>query len=360
MKKYLYNHPFHLESGEVLSGIEIAYHTYGDFVSGETRVIWVCHALTANSDVMDWWKGLFGDEALFNPAEYFIVCANVLGGCYGTTGPLNKNVQAGGPYYHDFPLITIRDISNAHDLLRRHLGIENIHIGIGGSLGGQQILEWSIAQPDLIENLILIATNAQHSPWGIAFNEAQRLAIEADQSWQERNESAGLKGLKAARATALLSYRNNAAYNSTQREDHNNSTDNFKASAYQQYQGDKLVHRFNAFTYWTLSKAMDSHNIGRGRGQLAHVLEALKSRTLVVGIESDILFPPDEQLYLATHIPDSELQIIDSTYGHDGFLVETEKLSQVISTFLLKQNHDRTLEIQVTATIKQKQWAEEN
>jgi homoserine O-acetyltransferase/O-succinyltransferase len=355
MKKYLHKEQFSLECGEVLHGIEIAYHTYGDFNSTENRVIWVCHALTANSDVMDWWKGLFGDEALFNPKDYFIVCANVLGGCYGTTGPLGENAQTGEPYYHDFPLLTIRDISNAHDLLRQHLGIENIHIGIGGSLGGQQILEWSIARPDLIENLILIATNAQHSPWGIAFNEAQRLAIDADQSWVERKATAGLKGLKAARATALLSYRNSSAYNATQFEDHNDTLDNYKASAYQQYQGDKLVNRFNAFTYWTLSKAMDSHNIGRGRGKVSYVLEALKSRTLVVGIESDILFPPDEQLYLAAHIPDSELQIIDSTYGHDGFLVETEKLSKVISIFLFKQDQERDTEVQFIETIKQKQ-----
>jgi homoserine O-acetyltransferase/O-succinyltransferase len=352
MKKYLHNEPVSLESGEVLHGIEIAYHTYGDFISNDTKVVWVCHALTANSDVMDWWKGLFGEDALFNPKEYFIVCANVLGGCYGTTGPLSENALTSESYYHDFPLLTIRDISNAHELLRKHLGIDKIHIGIGGSLGGQQILEWSIVHPDLIENLILIATNAQHSPWGIAFNEAQRLAIEADQTWAESNDTAGLKGLKAARATALLSYRNNSAYNSTQLHDNNEALDNFKASAYQQYQGDKLVNRFNAFTYWTLSKAMDSHNIGRGRDEVSRVLEELRSKTLVIGIESDILFPPDEQLYLATHIPDSELQIIDSTYGHDGFLVETVKLSKVISTFLVRKNREITLEVQITETTK--------
>lgn len=334
MKKYLHNAPFQLEAGGCLNGVEIAYHTYGHLNSTGDNVVWVCHALTASSDVFEWWKGLFGENDFFNPKDYYIVCANVLGGCYGTTGPLSSNEEIGKSYFHDFPLITIRDIVNAHDLLRQHLGIEKIFLGVGGSLGGQQIQEWAIDKPKLFDGLVLIATSAKHSPWGIAINESQRMAIAADATWQLRHERAAQEGLKAARAVALLSYRHYDAYGETQQEEDNDSLDHFKASSYQNYQGKKLVNRFNAFTYWTLSKAMDTHNVGRGRGSVSKALRSITARTLVVGISSDVLFPIVDQRLLANEIPNAQLEIIDSSYGHDGFLVETEKLSKLMVEFI--------------------------
>src|SRR5690606_25880391 len=152
-----------------------------------------------NATVTDWWEGLFGIGKLYNPEEYTIICANSLGGCYGSTGPLSVNPETGIPYYNDFPFLTNRDIVRAFDLLREHLGIKAIHTLIGGSLGGQQALEWSILVPKLSENLIIIASNAFHSPWGIAFNESQRMAISLDKTWGEKNEKAGLEGMKIAR-----------------------------------------------------------------------------------------------------------------------------------------------------------------
>jgi homoserine O-acetyltransferase/O-succinyltransferase len=330
MKTYKYNAPFQLELGDELPYLEIAYHTYGKLNAAKDNVVWVCHALTANSDVFDWWAGLFGENDLFNPQEHFIVCANILSSCYGSTSPLQtvKNKQ-----YHHFPMITIRDMVNAHEVLRQHLKIEKINTIIGGSMGGQQALEWNIKQPNLFENLILLATNAQHSPWGIAFNESQRMAIENDSTWQLSTASAGLKGLKAARSVALLSYRSYFAYNQTQQEIDNKKTDDYKAASYQRYQGEKLVKRFNAFSYYRLTQAMDSHNLGRNRESVEAALKQITANTLTIGISTDFLFPPNEQRFIAKHIANARFVEIESFYGHDGFLVETEKITGIIQNF---------------------------
>lgn len=334
IKKYSYNKTFKLENGSGLQELEIAYQTYGKLNDKRDNVVWVCHALTANSDVFDWWKGLFGANNLFNPEEHFIVCANILGSHYGTTNPLSVNPETGRPYYLSFPQFTVRDMAGVQKLLADHLGIEHISVLIGGSLGGQQAMEWAIAEPYRIGRLILIATNAFHSPWGIAFNESQRLAISADPTFHAEQADGGKKGLKAARSMALLSYRNYHTYGISQQEVTAEKTDDFKASSYQNYQGEKLIKRFNAYSYWYLSKAMDSHHVGRGRGQAAEVLKKIKAKTLVIGITSDLLFPPSEQRYLAEHIEGAAYTEIDSFYGHDGFLIETEILTSTIGDFL--------------------------
>lgn len=330
MNTYKYNSPFQLELGDELPYLEIGYHTYGKLNEDKSNVIWVCHALTANADVSDWWSGLFGENDLFNPKEHFIVCANILGSCYGTTSPLQT---ARSKQYHKFPIVTIRDMVNAHELLRKHLEIEKINTIIGGSMGGQQALEWNVLKPNLFENLILLATNAQHSPWGIAFNESQRMAIENDSTWQLSTNSAGLKGLKAARSMALLSYRSYFAYNQTQQEIDNNKTNDYKAASYQRYQGEKLIKRFNAYSYYRLSQAMDTHNLGRNRESVETALRQITANTLVIGISTDFLFPPNEQRFIAKYIKNSRFVEIESFYGHDGFLVETEKLTAIISNF---------------------------
>ena len=332
MKKHIlkYNQPFALEKGGELPYLEITYHTAGTFNPTKNNVIWVCHALTANSDVFDWWEGLFGAEDLFNPQDHFIVCANVLSSCYGTSGPLQ---MADTAKYHNFPEVTIRDMVNAHEILRKHLGISKIHTIIGGSLGGQQTLEWTIQQPQLFDNLIALATNAYHSPWGIAFNESQRMAIEVDPTWKLNHPEAGINGMKTARSVALISYRAYHTYGNSQHETDVNKTEAFKASSYQRYQGEKLARRFNAFSYYRLSQAMDSHNLGRHRGSIEEALAKIKAQTLVIGISSDGLFPVNEQQYLAQHIEEAYYTEIDSYYGHDGFLVETEKLTTVIKAF---------------------------
>ncbi len=327
------DHPFLTEAGSRLPELEINYHHYGRLSPQLDNVIWVCHALTANSDVAAWWPGMFGPGRPLDPERYFIVCANVLGGCYGTTGPLSKNPETGRSYFHDFPKLTIRDLVAAQELLRQHLGIDRIRLLLGGSMGGHQALEWAISHPDRAEKLALIATNARHSPWGIAFNESQRMAIAADPGWAENKADAGKSGLKAARAIALLSYRNYEAYEQSQSEAEDRPAGLYRAAAYQQYQGEKLAARFNAFSYWRLSEAMDSHDVSRGRGSVQSALSRVSAQTIVLGIAGDVLFPPQEQRLLATGIPGADLHIFSSPYGHDGFLVETETIARRLSLF---------------------------
>ncbi|WP_240737268.1 homoserine O-acetyltransferase MetX [Hymenobacter metallicola] len=322
-----------LESGATLAPVQIAYHTFGTLNDARDNVVWVCHALTANADVLSWWAGLFGTGDYYDPADWFIVCANVLGSCYGSTGPLTAASETAQPLYQQFPLVTIRDMVAAHEALRRQLGLEKIHTLIGGSLGGQQALEWAIEQPQVFAHLVVLATNAQHSPWGIAFNEAQRLAIFADPTYHQATPTGGQQGLKAARATALLSYRSYEAYGRTQAEPDASKLDAFRASSYQQHQGDKLVARFNAYSYVALSRTMDTHHVGRGRGSAALALAQIRARTLVISISSDVLFPPAEQQFLARHVVGATYAEMDSEYGHDGFLIETAQITHLLEQF---------------------------
>ena len=322
--------PFYLESGALLPELEISFTTAGKLNHTKSNVVWVCHALTANANPQEWWPGLIGHNCVINPDEHFIVCANILGSCYGTTGPLSNQKETSSSYFSNFPIVTVRDMVNAHILLANYLGIENIQLIIGGSLGGQQALEWSILESERIKNLVLIATNANHSPYGIAINEAQRMAIFADQTYHENKIDGGIEGLKAARAIALISYRTYKAYNSTQAETDQNKTDLYNASSYQQYQGQKLANRFNAYSYICLSKAMDSHNVARNRESANKVLSTINAKTICIGISSDILFPINEQKYLQQHIPNSQFYEIDSEYGHDGFLIEAKKITEII------------------------------
>lgn len=331
-----YQQAFQLESGRKLPELQLAYTTLGKLNAKKNNVVWITHALTANANPEEWWNGLVGKGKFYNPEKHFIICANVIGSCYGSTGPLSLHPDTGNHYYHHFPEITIRDIVKGLDLLRKHLKLDKIHTLIGGSLGGQQALEWAIQQPGVFENLFLIATNAQHSAWGRAFNESQRMAIKADRSWYSFSDDAGLKGLKAARALALLSYRNYQTYVDTQQDD-DEQTANFSAASYQNYQGEKLIKRFNAFSYWHLSKAMDSHNIARGRENLRNALAKVKTNTQVIAISSDILFPVCESQLLAEGIPNAQLDVIHSLYGHDGFLIETEQLKTIFENFYLSQ-----------------------
>jgi homoserine O-acetyltransferase len=335
MNSFKYTDRFTLESGFEFPGIEIAYSSYGTLNNDRSNVVWICHALTANSDAAGWWNGVVGKDHVIDPEKYFIVCANILGSCYGTTGPLSIDPATQQPYYSSFPLITIRDMVKAHILLRKHLGIEKIFLLMGGSMGGYQAMEWCVMENDIIENLLLLATSASESAWGIATHTAQRLSIEADGTWNTASSKAAAKGLKAARAIGMLTYRNYGIMVQQQTDNDHEKIDQFKASSYINYQGDKLVQRFNAYSYWQLTKSMDSHNIARGRGgHLERVLQQFKQKTLVIGISSDILCPLVEQRFLAMQIPAATMIEIDSDYGHDGFMVESKTISLHLQQWL--------------------------
>ena len=335
MQEHLFHLPnLHLDSGETLAGAQVAYRTWGQLNDDRSNVVWVCHALTASADVLAWWPGLFGPGHYFDPSNWFIVCANVLGSCYGSTSPIDVDPATGQPRYQHFPLLTIRDLVSAHEALRQHLQLLEIHTLIGGSLGGQQALEWAVQCPELFNNLVVIATNARHSAWGIAFNEAQRMAIEADPTYAAGQPGGGDDGLRAARAMALLSYRSYSAYAETQTDlEQDKLLREHRASTYQRHQGNKLVSRFNAYSYVVLSRAMDTHNLGRGRGGVPAALGRIGARTLVLGITSDVLFPVSEQRELSTHINGAVYAELDSLYGHDGFLLETATITDFLQQF---------------------------
>jgi homoserine O-acetyltransferase len=328
--------PFKTETGATLPELEIAYNTYGNLNGSADNVIWVCHALTANSDVEAWWPGMVGEGLLFDTSKFFVVCANVLGSCYGTTGPASVNPETGRPWLRDFPLITVRDLVNVHEILRKFLGIKSIHSIIGASIGGYQALEYTIMFPELIQRLILLASGTKQTPWALAFSESMRLAMEADQTFASGQPDGGKKGLKAARSIALISYRTAEAYNQTQKENDDEKLTSFKAATYQAYQGDKLVNRFNPYSYWCLTCLSDTHNIGRHRGGVINALKQIKAEVLCVGIKSDILFPPDEQKLIASNAGKAEYEEIDSFYGHDGFLIETRLVTDVVNKFWAK------------------------
>lgn len=332
-----YQHKFCLESGACLPGFHLGYTTIGTLNADKSNVVWVFHALTANSNPAEWWDGLVGENKLFNPAEYFIICVNMPGSCYGSIHPLDINPATGEPYYHDFPFFTTRDMVRAYQHLKNYLGIEKVYVGLGGSMGGQQLLEWAIEEPSLFQHIIPIATNASLSPWAIAFNASQRFCIEADITWQNKHAKAGIEGMKVARSFALLSYRNYNTYLLHQAEDTLEKLSNFKSESYQRYQGQKLANRFNAFSYYIISKSMDAHNVGRARGSVEKALAAITAKTLVIAVESDLLFPVTEQQYLAEHIRGASLVTIVSTFGHDGFLLEYVQIQHAIEQFLFSK-----------------------
>lgn len=336
-----YKHLFKLESGVTLPGYHLAYTTLGKLNAEKNNVVWIFHALTANSNPAEWWPGLVGDGRFFDPEKYFIICVNKPGSPYGSISPLSINPQTGSPYYHDFPVISIYDMARMYQHLKDELGIRKILVAIGGSTGGMQLLEWAIQEPGLFDHIVPIATNAALSPWGIAFNASQRMAIEADSTWLERRPDAGQKGLSAARSIALLSYRHYNGYEITQPRDKAfvamNQGVSYASDNYQRYQGLKLVNRFNAVCYYRLTQSMDSHDVGLHHGGVEKALKRIKARTLVIGIKSDVLYPIAEQEFLQKNIPGAELLAIPSDFGHDGFLLEYEKIEPALRQFV----HDR-------------------
>ena len=330
---YQYKGTLALESGKSISDFPLTYTTLGKMSHSKDNVIWIFHAMTANSDPSDWWAVMVGEGKFFDPREYFIICVNMPGSHYGSVSPISINPSTGAPYYQSFPFFTPLDMVRAYDQLRIHLGIDKIFLGIGGSMGGQQLLAWACEQTDLFENIVPIAVNAFHSPWGKAFNASQRMCIEADSTWHQSSPAAGIEGMKVARSIALISYRTYDTYDKTQ-QDTDKALEHTRSESYQRYQGEKLAKRFNALSYYMLTKSMDSHHLGRGINEAEEKLSKIKAKTMVIGISSDILFPVHEQAFIAKHIPSAKLEIIDSFYGHDGFLLEDEKLNTLLDQFL--------------------------
>jgi len=333
--------PFYLESGEALTQVQVAYRTWGKLNAAGNNAVLVCHALTGWADVDDWWQPLLGSFRSLDPDRDFIVCSNILGSCYGTTGPTSINPQTGIAYGSTFPKITIRDMVRLQAVLLEALGVRSLQLVIGGSLGGMQVLEWAVLYPDLVRAIAVIAAPGRHSAWCIGLSEAQRQAIYTDPNWQNGNYGADQKpdqGLTVARMIAVSTYRSWASFSSRfgRQIQTEQARQQFAIVNYLDHQGKKLVERFDANTYITLTHAMDSHDLTRPDRDYDTVLKSIQQPTLIVAISSDILYPPVEQEKLATLIPNAELEWLESPHGHDAFLIDMTVLNDLIVRFRQK------------------------
>lgn len=326
---------FITEKGAVLVKPVVAYQTWGKLNDEGDNAVLVCHALTGDSNAEDWFSGFF-QEHLFDFDRQFVVCANVLGGCYGSTGPQSINPQTGERYQAHFPVVTIRDMVRLQQALFDSLGVQKIELAIGGSMGGMQVLEWAIMD-SRIQKMIIIGTNAKHSGWAIGIGEAQRQAIMADKNWNNGfypPTKLPEQGLAAARMMGMLTYRSYSSFEQRFGRETQSNKEQFKIESYLNYQGEKLVKRFDALTYIRLTQAMDLHDISHNRGTFGQVLKKIKIPTLVIGIDSDILYPPEEQRFLASAIPYAYYKEIKSIHGHDAFLIEFDQMMSIITPFI--------------------------
>jgi len=327
--------PLELELGGRLERVDVGYRTWGTLDAEGGNAVVVCHALTGSADAELWWTNMFGAGRALDPARDFVVCSNILGSCYGTTGPTSIDPATGRPYLGTFPAITVRDMVRVQHALAGALGLKRIRMVVGGSLGGMQVLEWGLLYPDLVESLVFIASTARHSAWCIGLSEAQRQAIFADPRWRGgRYDPADppVAGLAAARMAAMLSYRSQPSFEMRFAR-RPQTEDLFAIESYLRYQGQQLVDRFDAATYVTLTRAMDTHDVSRGRGDYEDVLRAIRQPMLVVSIDSDVLYWPWEQREVASLAPHARLAVMDSPHGHDAFLIDVDRLSDMVADF---------------------------
>lgn len=326
---------FILESGVRLPKAEARYATFGKLNAKRNNLIVVCHALTGNARVDEWWTPLLGPGKTFDTDKYMVVCANALGSCYGSTGPRSINPETGKPYGIEFPDVTIRDTVTLHmRLVKEAIGASCVHCVVGGSMGGMQALEWAILGGTFVKGAVVIGCGPVHSAWQIGISEVQRQAIYADQAWKDGNYFQALEGLAVARQMAMISYRTAIGYHSKFGREVSGKDKKFQVRRYLEYQGKKFQERFDPITYKVLTEQMDSHDVGRGRGGQEVALSKVTAKTLVLAMTSDILYPPADSMKLQTMIPDSQYAWIETGQGHDGFLLEYEQVGEAVSGLL--------------------------
>jgi homoserine O-acetyltransferase len=327
--------PLLLESGVTLDGVTIAYRTWGDPANAAQNAVLICHALTGSADVDAWWPGIIAEDGAFDPRTDFVICSNILGSCYGTTGPVSLQPGSGERYRAAFPRITVRDMVNAQRALLDYLGVERLALVTGPSLGGMQALEWALMYPERVASIVPIGVGGRHSAWCIAMSEAQRHAIYADAEWNDgyySDERTPEKGLAAARMMAICTYRSWQSFDDRFGREERDSGE-FEVQSYLRHQGEKINGRFDANTYVRLTQAMNDFDLARGRGEYPGILRSIRQAALVVSISSDILYPPHEQQLLARYLPDAQHALLQSADGHDGFLIECRKLAGIITEF---------------------------
>lgn len=369
-QRLVLDQPFVLDSGAILPRLELAYRTWGTLNAAGDNAIIVCHALTGSADADAWWTPLFGAGRALDPTHDFIVCSNVLGGCYGSTGPVSR-ADDGHPWGARFPAITVRDQVHAQMRLADALCIRAIRFVIGGSMGGFHALEWALLDPQRVEAVVSIAASGRHSPWSLAWSEAQRLALAADPLFRAGDyaeDAPPNAGLAAARAIAMISYR--SAPSLAQRFGRRNgrerfgeraaTPDDFAVNGWLQHHGRALVERFDANSYLRLLGALDSHDLGRGRNGFECAVRSLRQPTLIGSIRSDNLYVPEEQHELLAFLPHGELLEIDSCEGHDGFLIDAAGYEAAIRRFVLalpRQSRPKPKVEPLTAAIRPLRYA---
>ncbi len=321
--------PVILESGAVLPRVTVAYQTWGELSAAGDNAVLVCHALTGSADVSDWWGALIGADGALDPASDFIVCSNVLGSCYGTTGPGSREWDAVFGAQPHAPAVTVRDVVHVQRQLLAALGVRRLRLVIGGSMGGMQALEWALLYPGMVDAIAVLAAPALHAPWAVALSEVQRQAIFADPEWPHGRAS---NGLATARMMAMVSYRSAPSFERRFGSGRHDATQPHVAQWLHRH-GEKLVNRFDARTYVALTHVLDSHDVGRGRGGVQAALAVLHQPALVVGIDSDVLYPPHEMRALADGLPSGELFWLTSPHGHDAFLIEQETVLRAVRDF---------------------------
>ncbi|MEE4296427.1 MAG: homoserine O-acetyltransferase [Wenzhouxiangella sp.] len=306
-----FDHPPSLDGGLAIDGLQIGYRTWGQLNRAGNNAVLVCPALTGNADVDQWWSGLLGAGKALDPEREFIIAADVLGGCGLTSG---SGAHTGGD---PFPSVTVRAMVDAQRLLLDHLGIRTLRLVIGGSLGGMQALEWAVGHPERVDAAAVIAAPARQTAWARAFNHIQRRALELDDS------------LDLARMVAMISYRHwdnlNPRFDAADPDD--------PTGAWLDHHGRALTERFDRNAYLRLAEAMDTHDVGRGRGDTVQALRSTEVPTLLVGITTDLLYPPAELEAIAAEMPDAELEILEAPQGHDAFLIEQETLNELVTNF---------------------------
>lgn len=435
-----------LECGVTLQAVNVTYRTWGRPSAAADNILFVAHALTGNAALDEWWAPLLGEGRPIDTAQYFVVCANVLGSCYGTTGPVSQVPPSGTPwviggsgdvetcahaedgaesgsgsartvepsrrrYRADFPIVTVRDTVRLHRMLLEHLGVTKVSAVMGGSLGGMQALEWLVMYPDFVQRGVVIACNSAQSAWQIGIGETQRQAIYRDPAWRGgfyADHAPPTDGLSVARQSAMVWYRSHGGYalkfgrarqqvppghsypmsqrtnaktESGAKQTANNGgrgadgggqnglpapagtgatagpathyedagrvkrphpcvEEQFAVQSYLDYQGKKFLSRFDANSYVRLTQMIDSHDLGRCRGPngsdapVTDVLAQIRQPTLVIGIDSDVLYPLAEQRALADAMPGATLGVVHSDEGHDGFLLEHQQIGEQVSRFL--------------------------
>jgi homoserine O-acetyltransferase len=351
---------FALESGGVLRGVTFAYETWGSLNADASNAILVCHALTGDSHAAGglapghpapgWWDGLIGPGRALDTDRYFVVCVNVLGGCQGTTGPASQHPDDGAPWASRFPVVTVRDWVRTQAIVADHLGVRTWLCALGGSMGGMQVLEWAVMHPDRVRSIIPIASDLAATAQQIGWWSTGRRVIHMDPKWRDGEYydaepgDGPHEGLSIARMVSQITFRSDDVFTdrfgreTVEPLDGFSLWQRFQVERYLEYHGDKLVRRFDANTYLLLTKAMDLHDIGRGRGGFEAAMARVRCRVQAMGISSDILYPS----YQSREIVDlaracgvsADYVEIDSPHGHDAFLIETDQVGARVRDFL--------------------------